>query len=272
MSMVLVFPQITLSDVYACVASLGLDIDAFLALTGPRLPGSTGERDSDFVRSLFLSTEELHDAGVDTIWKALSAKVRAGAVLAHPDSRAWTGLAAWARKRPEWRTAHVIQPVGVRTLTVRMEKPGWDFRTMPSDSLGGAGTATDLLDALRERIRPTTGGAEYLAPAPAIRALVVLATTLAAVLSEPVALKSDHRRGVRLVRPDIYEAAVVGMGLGEHFQSVRRVLEIDHPEHRPVRAPWPNPTDPVRDLGILEYRGQREQHLTLNAPPLPKLK
>jgi hypothetical protein len=272
MSTLLVFPQITLGDVYACVDTLGLDVAAFVEQTARHVPESTGDRDTDFVRSLFLSTEDLAEAGVDSVWRALSAKVRAGAVLSHPESRAWTSLAAWARKRPDWRTAHVIQPVGVRTLTARVEKPGWDFRTMPSDTLGAGGTEEQLVAAVCERLQPTTGGHEFLAPDPQVRALTVVATTVAAVLSEEAAMKSDHRRGAKLVRADIYEATVEGMGLGEHFQTVRRILEIDHPSHVPIRVAWPRPSDPVRDLGILEYRGQREPHLALNAPTLRKLR
>ncbi len=266
------FPQVTLEDVHARIASLGLDVDSFLEQTRPALRDASGERDDDLVQSLFLPDAKLGEAGVDEVWQALAAKVRGGAVLAHPSSPTWTGLAETARRAPRWRTAHVIRPSGVRTLMTSLDKPSWDFRLMPDDAIGASGTEDELYASLWSALRPTTGGAEYLEPDPETRALIVLATTVAAVLSEEVATKSDHRRGIKLVRPDVYERTIEGMGLGACLQAVRRLLEIDHPAHVPLRAAWPTARHPVRDVGILEYRGRREPYLALNAPALPRLR
>jgi hypothetical protein len=272
MSTLLVYPQVTIRDVHAQVQTLGLDVDEFLACAVPSVGGSSGERETDLVRCLHLPVEELERARIDPVWVAFCEKVQGGAVLAHRESPTWIGLARTARRIPEWRTARIIRPEGVRTLLACFEKPGWDFRYMPSDALGAQGTLAELLETLWERIRPTTGGHEFLGPAPEARALAVLATTLSAILSEEVAMRSDHRRGVRLVRPDVYERAVAGMGLGRCFQAVRRILELDHPDHLSLRTAWPTPEDPVRELAFLEYRGRRDSYLALNTPPLAKLR
>lgn len=179
-------------------------------------------------------------------------------------------LGPWARVDPRNKHTRYLQPVGVRTLRLDMKWPrGWDFRRMPSDSLGADGTRDGLLDRLWDLLSATKGGDVYLTPAPETRALTVLATTMATVLQDPAASISDRGAKTRIIRPDVYEAAVEGMRLGEFFQAVRTVLEIHHPAHLPIVAPWPHSTSRKRDLGILEWRGNRELHLELNAPRLP---
>jgi hypothetical protein len=271
MPTIFVFPQVTLADVLACAATLGLEVESLLRRAGPGLAERTGDPETDLVGCLLLPDERLARHGVDPVWRALAEKVKRGAVLSHPASSAWFELTNETRRASGLRTARVVRPVGVRTLLTRFEKPSWDFRAMPSDDLGSDGTDEGLSAALYDAIRPTTGGPEYLAPAPRERALAVLATTLAAVLSEEPAQKSDHRRAAKLVRPDVYERAVEGMGLGAYFQVIRRLFELDHPDHPGLRAAWPRPADPVRALGFLEYRGRRDPYLALNGPRLTKL-
>ena len=176
-------------------------------------------------------------------------------------------LGPWARVDPRNKHTRYLQPVGVRTLRLEMKRPrGWDFRRMPNDSLGAEGTRDALLDRLWDLLSATKGGDAYLMPDAETRALTVLATTMATVLQEPGASISDRGAKTRIIRPDVYEAAVEGMRLGEFFQAVRSVLEIHHPAHVPVVTPWPYSTSPARDLGILEWGGKRELHLELNAP------
>jgi len=282
MPTLLVFPQITLADVVAQATSVGMEVGELLEATGPYFdrrvslgeddPRQARDAETELVRSLFLPLDALLELGVSDVWQALAEKTQQGAVLAHPASPTFQGLSARARKSTGWRTAHVIRPVGVRTLMTQLDKPSWDFRPMPSETMGGSGTDANLMARLTQLVQPTTGGAELLARHPRPKLLAVLATTVAAVLSENAAQRSDHRRGAKLVRADVYERTIEGMGLGDCFQAVRRILEVDHPDHVPIALAWPRATDAVRDIAILEHRGQRDPYLALNAPLLTKLK
>jgi hypothetical protein len=98
--------------------------------------------------------------------------------------------------------------------------------------------------------------------------LTLLATTLAAVLRDGAATITDNRLRARVLRPDIYEGAVEGAGLGKYFQAIRHLVEIDHPEH--VRVPVNGPGSPEQDFGLIEYRGRGDQYLLLNVPAAKK--
>jgi hypothetical protein len=271
-SYLFVFSQVALDDVNAHVAKLGLDVDEFVALTREAIAEPSGNRETDFVRGLALSPAELEQAGVDSAWQELCKKL-GRTYLAHPENPLWCALEDRIRKhKQDLRYARVIRPIGVRTLLVGVQKSSWDFRLMPDDELGEGGTEDELLDLLGDRLLPTVGIEEYLAPNPEARVLAVLATTVAAILSEDAAQKSDQRRRAKLVRPDVYENVIERIGLGKCFQVVRRFLELDHPEHIPRRIAWPRATDPERSIGILEYRGEREKYLRLNPPYFRKLK
>ena len=282
MPTLLVFPQITLADVVTQATTLGLDVAELLDATGPYFdrrislgeddPRQARDPETELVRSLFLPLEVLAELEVGDLWQALAEKTQQGAVLAHPASPTFLGLPVRARKATGLRTALVIRPVGVRTLMTQLDKPSWDFRPMPSETLGSEGADAELVARLTELVRPTTGSGELLGAHPRPRLLAILATTVTAVLSEDADKRSDHRRGAKLVRADVYERTVEGMGLGPFFQAIRRILEVDHPDHVPVQVAWPRPTDPVRDVAILERRGQRDPYLALNAPLLTKLK
>lgn len=271
MSRLIVFSQVTLDDVNAHVAKLGLDVTEFIALTHEAVEQPSGNRETEFVRGLALSPEELKQAGVGSAWQELCKKL-GKTYLAHPQNPLWRALKKRVRKcEQDLRYARVIQPIGVRTLFTSIQKPSWDYRLMPDDELGGGGTEDDVFNLLADQLLSTVGIEEYLAPNPEARLLSVLATTVAAILSEDAAQTSDSRRRAKLVRPDVYERVIVGIGLGKYFQVVRRFLELDHPEHIPRRVAWPRATDPERSIGILEYRGERQKYLRLNPPHLRKL-
>jgi hypothetical protein len=243
--------QITLRDVYARVEEFRLDVDELIAEV---LDEPSGDREVDFVEALTWSG--LQGADVGEMWKMLGAKI--GNHLAHAANDRWTGFATVVRESARYRAVRVIQPVGVRTLSTLIEKTGWDYRRMPSVSQGAEGTLDGLVGSLCRVLEfETVGGLEYLRSddeAP-VRALTVLATTLATVLLDDVARISDPHARARVTRPDIFEKAVVGAGLGSFFQVIRRLVEIDHDEHLVVQD---------RDFGFLEYRSRRKEHLEIN--------
>jgi hypothetical protein len=177
----------------------------------------------------------------------------------------------------ELRTAHFVHAPGLRLLRVNAEKPrAWDpEKTMPSDTLGAEGTHEDLVSELQRMISETTGGAEFLAPAPEERAVAVLVATLSAALSRDWATAKDRKRAALLTRPDAYEGIVRGMGLETYFQAIRKLVEVrlDEPEHRPLRVPWPlcagRPLPAPRTVALLRERGEgHRRYLTFIGPCL----
>jgi hypothetical protein len=94
----------------------------------------------------------------------------------------------------------------------------------------------------------------------------VLATTVAAALTEDFAQRSDPKRRGRHVRADVYERVITGMGLGEHFQVVRRYLEYDHTDYVHVETAWPRSSDPVRPIAFLRTEGPKDPYLVYHGP------
>jgi hypothetical protein len=271
---VMMYQQFTLADVLARCATLGLD--PYVLLT--RIDEPSGDDGADLVKALLMEVDD--DApeatGIDESWQPLLVALREFPVgLAHPANS--------ARRNPErklrsldpyqYRSVHVIRPGAVRTFACRFEKPArWDGERMPATDVGTTGTYKELVKTLQAELMETVGGEEYLEPAPEIRALGVLATSMAAILRQDFASLASLHRGRRarpMIRPDVYQAAVEGMGFGKFYQTVRRLLEIDHPEHKPILTAWPTTSSTPRDIGFLSLRGEgEEQYLTLNAPRL----
>jgi hypothetical protein len=255
MSHIVLFQQVSLADVEAHIDSHQLDVEAFSART-----------EQGLVKSLAMSDSALEEAGVEDGWRELAKSLRRD-LLAHPEFSHWVTIQNVLRKKPAFRYAHIVQPPHLRTLQVILEKPrGWDFRPMPADDIGTEGTKDGLLEALGNKIGDSVGGIEFLqagrAP-PEARALGLLSTTLKTVLGQDICHINDHHNQRRFLRPDIYERAAEAMGLIKYFRFIRRLLELDHPEHIRVEAEWPTPTSPVRDIGFLRYVGQRQKYLSL---------
>ena len=218
------------------------------------------DHDANFVRCLTeVDAVDLAEAGVEQGWLELQATLVKGALLVHPSRKALRNAL-----EKDLRYSKIVMPL-TRTLRCKIEHVSWDKVTMPSDTLGSGTSLDELVDDIAAMITATPGGVSYLAPARAERALAVVATTLAVVLSDvKYCQRSPENAKHRLVRPDMFEAAVRSMKLERHFQIIRRLLELDHHHHVPMQVHWPRPIDPARPLGFLEQRGQ---YLTMGRLP-----
>jgi hypothetical protein len=271
---VVMYKQITLADVLARCSTL--ELDPYVLLT--RIDEPSGDDGADLVKALLMEDDDdaPEGAGIAESWQPLLVAVRQyPTAFAHDANPAWWNAENRLRALDghKYRSVHVIRPGAVRTFACSFEKPArWDGERMPATDVGTMGTYEELVKTLRAALMKTVGGEEYLAPAPETRALGVLATSVAAILRRGFAsLASLHRgkRGRPMIRPDVYQAAVEGMGLGKFYQTVRRLLEIDHPGHKPILTAWPTTSSTPRDIGFLSLRGEgEEQYLTLSAPRL----
>jgi hypothetical protein len=269
---VVMYNQFTLADVLARCSTLGLDPYVLLN----RVDEPSGDDGGDLVRALLMEDDDdaPQASEIAESWQPLLLAVRKyPRALAHEANPAWRNAEGELRAldRHKYRSVHVIRPGAVRTFGCRFEKPArWDGETMPATDVGTTGTYDELVKTLQAALLRTVGGEEYLAPAPETRALGVLATSMAAILRQDFASLAWLHRGKRarpMIRPDVYQAAVEGMGLGKFYQTVRRLLEIDHHEHEPILTAWPTTISTPRDIAFLSLRGEgEEQYITLNAP------
>ena len=253
MSRLYVFGQITLEDVRAEFADRGFEEEALAQRLLPILEQPRVSPDVDLTRCLtaegdfagiFTGEEDETDASWLEFYGVLRRSILTGPTLGDMRAVHARGL----------RRGQTLLLSHKRTLPVNLLRRPWDQRDLPSATLGGRTSVEALAGVLRSRLMRTVGGRTFVEQDPVRQPLVVLSHTLAMLLSHSHSQRSMPKIRWRVARPDVYEDAVEAMGLLEHFQTIRSVLEIDHPDY-------------VRELGlgVLELRGH-DRHLVLNAP------
>jgi hypothetical protein len=270
-------PQITMTDLLN--ATKHLNVDKFTSQVAPVLD-YVGELPPNEVLVRTLQELELPDEaedaeewfdpylqlGVDWDWYpilyALRVRGEPESSLLVPDSF-YQGGADYVFSADDSEPAFVhrqrrisnIECTPIKTLGVHLELGSWNKAwRLPADGAPDDALVFELADVVARRIRPTLGGAEYLAETPDESALAVLAATVATLLS---AKENQRHYGRHIVlRQDAYEAIFQNLGLRNYFTAARRILEVNHPHHLPTEAAWPpgEGTAPRR-IAVLERKG-----------------
>jgi hypothetical protein len=248
-----IFGQVTLDDVRAELAARGLEETALVERLLPILEQPSVGPDVDLTccltaegdfAGIFTGEEDETDAAWLDFYRVMQRSILTGSTLHELRS-------VHAR---ELRRGQTLLMSLKRTLPVSVLRRPWDQRDLPSATLGGRTSIKALAEALRARLLRTVGGRAFVERDPVRQPLVVLTHTLGVLLGHSYAQRSRPKLHWRVVRPDVYEDAAESLGLLGHFQTIRSVLEIDHPDYVSELG-----------LGVLEYRGH-DQHLVLNAP------
>jgi hypothetical protein len=248
MSRIVLHSELTLADVRAHLAELRLDEEQIVSAELERLCLDSEGADRDLVRVL-TSDDEPEDEGPGS-WRTVWDRVGAfgGGSLYEQHATVTSGDDVYFAGLP------------VLPLVVDVNHRPWDHRRMPRP--GDVTSAHDLADDVVRKLETTIAGPllgwswgdDWVRGA-----LEVLARTLYLCLRSHHAQRSPRGASHRVVRADVYEAAVESLGLTDHFGTIRRVLEVHHPDY-----------DASLGSLVMTYRGYRDQWLVLaDAPGMP---